>query len=56
MIILAILSTSLIHFSFKGWENVRFEFGSERVEMHNEKLICPAGGVRGGVRDSPSEK
>ena len=26
-----ILTTSLIHFSIKGWENVPFELGSERV-------------------------
>ena len=29
MIILTILTTSLIHFCLKGWENVRFERGSE---------------------------
>ena len=32
MIILLILTTSLIHFSLKGWENVLFELGSERVK------------------------
>ena len=31
MIMLPILTTSLIHFSSKGWENVLFELGSERV-------------------------
>ena len=30
MLILPILTTSLIHFSLKCWENVRFELGSER--------------------------
>ena len=31
MIMTPILTTYLIHFSFKGWENVLFERGSERV-------------------------
>ena len=31
MIIIPILTTSLIHYSLKGWENVLFELGSERV-------------------------
>ena len=31
MIILRILATSLIHFSWKGCENVVFEFGNERL-------------------------
>ena len=31
MNIVTILSTSLIHFSLKGWENVLFELGIERV-------------------------
>ena len=31
MIILPIPTTSLAHFSLKGWENVSFELGSERV-------------------------
>ena len=34
MIILAILTTSLIHSSLKGWENVLFELGSERVNVY----------------------
>ena len=33
MIILPILTTSLIHISLKGWENVLFELGSERVKL-----------------------
>ena len=33
MIILLIVTTSLIHFSLKGWENVLFELGSERVKF-----------------------
>ena len=33
MIIVPILTTSLIHFSLKGWENVLFELGSERVNQ-----------------------
>ena len=32
MIILPILTTSFIHFSLKGWENVLFDLGSERVK------------------------
>ena len=33
MIILPILTTSLIvHFSFKDWENVLFELGSESIK------------------------
>ena len=28
-----ILTTSLIHFSLKGWENALFERGSERVKL-----------------------
>ena len=31
MIIVPILTSSLIHFSLKGWENVLFELGSESV-------------------------
>ena len=31
MIMLTILTTSLMHFSLKGWENVLFELRSERV-------------------------
>ena len=31
MNMLPIPTTSLIHFSLKGWENVLFELGSERV-------------------------
>ena len=34
MIILQILTASLILLSLKGWENVRFELGSERVNLH----------------------
>ena len=33
MIILAILTASLIHFSLKDWENVFFELGSERFNL-----------------------
>ena len=33
MIILPILTTSLVHFSLKGWENVLFELGSGRVKI-----------------------
>ena len=31
MIILPILTTSIVHFSLKGWENELFELGSERT-------------------------
>ena len=30
---LAIVTTSLVHFSLKGWENAHFELGSERVNL-----------------------
>ena len=35
MVILPILTASLIHFSLRGWENVFFELGYEKV---NAKL------------------
>ena len=34
MIILPLLTTSLIHFSLKGLENVLFDIGCERVQKH----------------------
>ena len=37
MIILSILTTSLIHFSLKGWEIVLFQLGSERVNHFTPK-------------------
>ena len=42
MIMLPILTTTLIHFLFKGWENVLFELGSERVKnsMLYDSLNC----------------
>ena len=36
MILVPVLTTSLIHFSLKGWENVLFELGTERVKTHTE--------------------
>ena len=42
MIILPILTTSLIHFSLKGSENVLFELGSDTVKM----LAMVSDGVR----------
>ena len=33
MFMLPILTISLIHFFLKGWENVLFELGSERVNV-----------------------
>ena len=33
MIMLPFPTTSLIHFSLEGWENVLFELGSERVKL-----------------------
>ena len=39
MIILLILTPSLIHLSLKGWENVRFELGNERV--HSKMRSTP---------------
>ena len=33
MILVPVLTTSLIHFSWKGWENVLFELGIERVKL-----------------------
>ena len=41
MIILPIITTSVIHFSVKGWENVLFELGSERVNTRM-LLLCDA--------------
>ena len=48
---LPILTTSHIHFSFKGWGNVLFELGSERVNVFPvscwteslERRVLPAG-------------
>ena len=37
MILVPVLTTSLIHFSWKGWENVLFELGSERVNPFTPK-------------------
>ena len=34
-ILVPVLTTSLIHFSWKGWENVLFELGIERVNKEN---------------------
>ena len=39
MILVPVLTTSLIHFSWKGWENVLFELGIERVKMIEEVYI-----------------
>ena len=33
MVLVPVLTTSLIHFSWKGWENVLFELGIERVKI-----------------------
>ena len=33
MILVPVLTTSLIHFSWKGWENVLFELGIERAKL-----------------------
>ena len=38
MSVLPILTTSLIHFSLKGWEIILFELGSERVKRGNMYL------------------
>ena len=35
MIIVPLLTTSLIRFSWKGWENVLFELGSERLKRQD---------------------
>ena len=43
MIILTTLTAPLIHFCLKGWENVIFELGSERV-----KAKCTDDYRRGG--------
>ena len=53
MIILPILTTSLTHFSSKGWGNVRFELGSERVcvkrtawdYLHHEAAWLDSNGI-----------
>ena len=39
MITLPILTTSLIHFSLKGWENVLFELGRERIILLRNYLL-----------------
>ena len=49
MITLPILTTSLIHFSFKGWENVLFELVSERVKNASRSSIAL-------TTDSPRER
>ena len=40
--VVPILTTSLVHFSIEGWENVPFEIGIERVKArvtyHNSNL------------------
>ena len=41
MIIPPILTTSLIHFLFKGWENVHFEVGGERVKRESRVPVQP---------------
>ena len=33
MVVLPILTTSFLHFSFKSWENVLFELGSKRFDF-----------------------
>ena len=38
---LLILTTSLVHFSLKGWENVLFELGSEKVK-NVRRVTIPA--------------
>ena len=43
MIILPIHTTSLIHFSLKGWENVLFELESERLEGLSWSLALMSG-------------
>ena len=48
-IILPILTTSLIHFSLKVWENVRFELGSERVNLVDLQL-CNGSACASGSR------
>ena len=40
MILVPVLTTSLIHFSLKGWENVLLELGSERVIMNLLDRAC----------------
>ena len=39
MILVPVLTTLLIHFSGKGWENVLFELGIERVKG-NSRISC----------------
>ena len=46
MIKLPIRTTSLIHFSLKGWGNVLFELGSERVK-DNDKAMTTEGWMAG---------
>ena len=37
-----ILTSLLIHFSLKGWENILFELGSERDKLLNDSLLFVA--------------
>ena len=37
MILVPVLTTSLIHFSWKGWENALFELGIERVNKWQQE-------------------
>ena len=52
MIILPILSTSLRHFSSKGWENVLLELRSERVRLISDGLCL---GIVGEVGEASAD-
>ena len=39
MILVPVLTTSLIQFSWKGWENVLFELGIERVKLGSRPTV-----------------
>ena len=57
MIIVPILTSSLIHFSLKGWENVLFELGSERVNrLHCSVTISFSPVLQFTGRDLASER
>ena len=53
IIFLPILTTSLLQFSFKGWGNVLFELGSERVKVDGSVRRCFTGISRNKLKRVP---
>ena len=59
MILVPVLTTSLIHFSWKGWENVLFELGIERVKERRPAVALTLSIPRGNkfeIRLHPHQK